>query len=598
MKINKIKINQYGKLENIDIDLKKFNIVYGKNEAGKSTMLSFIQSMFYGISKNKNKKLYSDYDQYKPWLENDFSGNIDYTLDNGKKYYIFRNFEKKNLSIYDENNNDVSNNFTIDKKDGNQFFVEQTGLTRDVVKSTLITEQNSVEIDTNTQNSLLQKIVNISETGEEETSYKKAKNKLDKMFLEEIGTDRSSERPINKVKDNIQMYYQEIREIKQYEDKKYDLQNKKNNIQNELNEEIENKDIYEQIKDAVEQDEKESEKINIKNKIIDENKSKIDKLENAKIQLQKNKISKINYIFLLIIIAMNVISLVKIRNIIVNILLILLIPIYLIILKTKSKKSDKKTIESEIKVLKENNSQLIKESDDLKEQLLEKNKITKETLAKKYGNNVNELFNKTIYQIIEDNKENINNLQLELHKIQLDKNNIEPKLEELIELEEKLDIEQRKLEQLEKRKRIYEITNEIMEESYEEMKNSIVPKFTKALNENVKMFSNENYNEVIIKDGILVKLKNGEYVPIEKLSIGTIEEIYLALRLSMINELSKEKMPIILDEAFAYFDDDRLANTLEFLSNVDNQVIILTCTNREQEILDKQGIKFNYIKIN
>ncbi len=598
MKINKIKINQYGKLENIDIDLKKFNIVYGKNEAGKSTILSFIQSMFYGISKNKNKKLYSDYDQYKPWLENDFSGNIDYTLDNGKKYYIFRNFEKKNLSIYDENNNDVSNNFTIDKKDGNQFFVEQTGLTRDVVKSTLITEQNSVEIDTNTQNSLLQKIVNISETGEEETSYKKAKNKLDKMFLEEIGTDRSSERPINKVKDNIQMYSQEIREIKQYEDKKYDLQNKKNNIQNELNEEIENKDIYEQIKDAVEQDEKESEKINIKNKIIDENKSKIDKLENAKIQLQKNKISKINYIFLLIIIAMNVISLVKIRNIIVNILLILLIPIYLIILKTKSKKSDKKTIESEIKVLKENNSQLIKESDDLKEQLLEKNKITKETLAKKYGNNVNELFNKTIYQIIEDNKENINNLQLELHKIQLDKNNIEPKLEELIELEEKLDIEQRKLEQLEKRKRIYEITNEIMEESYEEMKNSIVPKFTKALNENVKMFSNENYNEVIIKDGILVKLKNGEYVPIEKLSIGTIEEIYLALRLSMINELSKEKMPIILDEAFAYFDDDRLANTLEFLSNVDNQVIILTCTNREQEILDKQGIKFNYIKIN
>lgn len=598
MKINKIKINQYGKLENIDIDLKKFNIVYGKNEAGKSTMLSFIQSMFYGISKNKNKKLYSDYDQYKPWLENDFSGNIDYTLDNGKKYYIFRNFEKKNLSIYDENNNDVSNNFTIDKKDGNQFFVEQTGLTRDVVKSTLITEQNSVEIDTNTQNSLLQKIVNISETGEEETSYKKAKNKLDKMFLEEIGTDRSSERPINKVKDNIQMYSQEIREIKQYEDKKYDLQNKKNNIQNELNEEIENKDIYEQIKDAVEQDEKESEKINIKNKIIDENKSKIDKLENAKIQLQKNKISKINYIFLLIIIAMNVISLLKIRNIIVNILLILLIPIYLIILKTKSKKSDTKTIESEIKVLKENNSQLIKESDDLKEQLLEKNKITKETLAKKYGNNVNELFNKTIYQIIEDNKENINNLQLELHKIQLDKNNIEPKLEELIELEEKLDIEQRKLEQLEKRKRIYEITNEIMEESYEEMKNSIVPKFTKALNENVKMFSNENYNEVIIKDGILVKLKNGEYVPIEKLSIGTIEEIYLALRLSMINELSKEKMPIILDEAFAYFDDDRLANTLEFLSNVDNQVIILTCTNREQEILDKQGIKFNYIKIN
>ena len=32
MKINNIKINQYGKLENKDIDLDKINIIYGKNE--------------------------------------------------------------------------------------------------------------------------------------------------------------------------------------------------------------------------------------------------------------------------------------------------------------------------------------------------------------------------------------------------------------------------------------------------------------------------------------------------------------------------------------------------------------------------------------
>ena len=138
-----------------------------------------------------------------------------------------------------------------------------------------------------------------------------------------------------------------------------------------------------------------------------------------------------------------------------------------------------------------------------------------------------------------------------------------------------------------------------MEESYDEMKKKVVPKFVTKLNNNVKMFSNEKYGEVIIKDGLLVKLNNGEFIPIEKLKLRNnrrnLSELYA---LSVINELSKEKMPIILDEAFAYFDDDRLANTLEFLSNVDNQVIILTCTNREQEILDKQGIKFNYIKIN
>ena len=129
------------------------------------------------------------------------------------------------------------------------------------------------------------------------------------------------------------------------------------------------------------------------------------------------------------------------------------------------------------------------------------------------------------------------------------------------------------------------------------MKSNIVPKFTKNLNENVKKFSNGNYSEVVVKDDILVKLNNGEYVPIKKLSLGTIEEIYLALRLSMINELSDEKMPIILDEAFAYFDDDRLSEILKFLAKVDNQVIMFSCTKREYELLTENGIEFNFINI-
>lgn len=53
MQIKKIKINQYGNIEDKELNLSKFNVVYGKNEAGKSTILNFIMSTFYGISKNK-----------------------------------------------------------------------------------------------------------------------------------------------------------------------------------------------------------------------------------------------------------------------------------------------------------------------------------------------------------------------------------------------------------------------------------------------------------------------------------------------------------------------------------------------------------------
>ena len=83
------------------------------------------------------------------------------------------------------------------------------------------------------------------------------------------------------------------------------------------------------------------------------------------------------------------------------------------------------------------------------------------------------------------------------------------------------------------------------------------------------------------------------------MSIGTIDQLYLSLRLSAMNEISEERMPIILDEAFAYFDNERLENIIKFISeNYDkNQVIIFTCSNREKEILDKLNIKYNLVNL-
>ncbi len=53
-------------------------------------------------------------------------------------------------------------------------------------------------------------------------------------------------------------------------------------------------------------------------------------------------------------------------------------------------------------------------------------------------------------------------------------------------------------------------------------------------------------------------------------------------------------MPIILDEAFAYYDEERLGNILKYLSEEfnENQIIIFTCTHREKEILEKCNIPY------
>ena len=97
------------------------------------------------------------------------------------------------------------------------------------------------------------------------------------------------------------------------------------------------------------------------------------------------------------------------------------------------------------------------------------------------------------------------------------------------------------------------------------------------------------------QEGIIVELDNGNYVSASKLSIGTIDQLYLSLRLSMIEELSQESMPVILDEAFAYYDNKRLENILRYISNKfsNHQIIIFTCTNREKEILKELNISYN-----
>ena len=103
MKINKIKINSYGKIKNKEIKLNNnLNIIYGKNESGKSTILNFIFNILYGIQKNKNGKEISDYEKYKPWDSDEFSGKITYELDNKNKYEIYREFIEEKRINYKE----------------------------------------------------------------------------------------------------------------------------------------------------------------------------------------------------------------------------------------------------------------------------------------------------------------------------------------------------------------------------------------------------------------------------------------------------------------------------------------------------------------
>lgn len=605
MQINKININNYGNLSNKEINLdNKINIIYGKNEAGKSTLLNFIESMFFGANKNKGKKLIPDFDRYNPWNNGEYSGTIDYQLENGEEFHIYRDFKKKNPQILNKLGKDISQEFNIDKKNGNQFFTEQTGMDRSLIDSTIITEQNQVELDEGTQNQLLQKIANLSESGEEELSYKKIMDKLNKILLNEVGTERSQLKPLNITISKIDDYQNKIQDIKQYENERFEITQEIADIQEEINKESENRNIYDEVKKIIDNDKIEQEKIDEKYKTVKENKAKmeqykeeLDKTENEK-NNERKKQFKIR-ILANVILSIIAISLVFLPRNIILVAIPILIVLFIIINMKHSKNEDNTSeLTNKLEFLKNTTNSIENEIKTMQDELYKKDEAEKNRIITKCNNeDISSLFSSKIDEVISKNTRSVEQNEIKKHKLEIDKQEIEKKFEKLAEYEENLEIEKRRLEELEHKQKIIKETMEILNKSYEDMKENVAPKFNKNLSKNIEEFSNEKYKEITITDKIFVKLDNGENVPIEKLSTGTIEQIYLAFRLSVIEEISKEKMPIVLDEAFAYYDDERLLQTLKFLDILSNQIIILTCTKREKSLLDKAQIRYNLIEL-
>ena len=607
MKIKKLKINGFGKLKDKNIELEdSINIIYGENEAGKSTLLKYIISMFYGLSKNKNGGTIPEIEKYEPWEVEEFSGKITYELDNKKTFEIYRDFKKKNPKIYNENLEDISKEFNIDKTKGNEFFYEQTGLEEEIFISSIITKQAGVKLNEKEQNTLIQKISNILGTGEDNTSYTTILNKLKKKLNDEVGTSNTKERPINTVENKIKQLQLEKQELDKYHTYKFDIDEritqKKESI-DKLNKELE---ILRNANIEKERLKEKEHRININKEMIDSFESDIDKLKLEKGKLKKEigvrKISKTQIIVSIVLAIIVALIELLVPNIIAKICAGIALIVNLIVLFIKNNTIRKikqelikkqKDLDNKIKILEQNKEKQLIELSKIKEEYEnDLNKI-------KSSNGISNLDN--ILEVIDSKQRTINEQSLELHTLNIDNNNVIHKLEKLVNVEEELESLKEESLELNKKRDNIKKTIEYLEIAYNKMKEQITPKFTKELSKAMEKISNGKYKNVRINTNgeIIVEQENGEYINAENLSIGTIDQLYLSLRLATIKEISKENMPIILDEAFAYYDDNRLENILKYLSSEYNnkQVVIFTCTNREKEILEKMQIKYNLIEL-
>ena len=699
MKIKNIKVNAYGNIENKDINLEEgINIIHGANESGKSTLLNYIISIFYGISRNKDGKALSDYEKYKPWNSNEFSGRISYKLENGEKYEIFRDFNKKNPKIYNDKLEDISDRFETDKKDGSKFFIEQTGIDKQMYLSTVVSTQEEVRLDEKNQNMLIQKIANLAGTGEDNVSYKKALIKLQEKIRDEIGTNKTSQKPINIIEKEIVEINNKIVETEKYRNRKYEIDVEKEQILSELKELEQQKQILQELQNSMKSEEETKNRLEIREKNRKDNIAKINELTNQKntinaeservqsaknhlqdiIKGHKENIEKLNseiekianekeetqekekpsilFIVITVVLAIALIcSIILIKNYIVSgILGVALIAniVFYVINKNKQKvnkaklrekinqekqykreklenqkqqiianvnttekelekqEEEEKQVNSELSMLKgqiilleKNNEKITEEIEQDNKAIKEESNKNKQQIIEKYKDkNINDLLYINDYQnYISKIEEIINNNRIRIKGLEIEYNTIVPQLDEMVVLEEKREADKEKLAELREKESIINIAIENLMDAYEEMKTTITPKFTKNLSESIQKISSNKYNKVTINDenGMIIENNRGEYVEAIKLSTGTIDQLYLALRLSMIDELSKENLPIILDESFAYSDNNRLKNMLQYLtSDLNNhQTIIFTCTDREQKMLEAMNIPYNVVEL-
>lgn len=635
MKITDLKIKGFGKLVNKNIHFTDgINVVYGKNEAGKSTTHSFIKAMLFGIAKKKGRASNDVFTKYKPWdLKTPYEGALDYDY-NGKSYTVLRNFDDNVLKIVNSKKNTKLANPDLfllsclsnlnETSYDNTVSISQF---KNATESKMIAELKKYISNLNTSGDLsINTIAAINYLKHERKSYEELMKKdLTIIYNKTLGSIKILEKEL----DN-----------EQYRNIMGEISDRKNSENEKIRE---NKLEIEKLKNQINTD-----NIFIRRNGFD-SKEDIDILKNEtqKIYIEYKNYKKIGKRFikifsnLLCIIAgllLGVVSTLMLFvtypnvartfnvypydssfNMISSILdklplsptpiigisyciaLMFLISgiVYLVNnLTTGSKLEDATYALAEIfnhqlgtPVVNEDNMLqfkkhinqmygLINNITEAKDEIKRLNKEN-ENLLLKQEDYIKSLEDQQRLQFeVEEKVQNLNNLRTEAEKLKKD-----------------LDYN----EAIEKEIDSINLAIDMLNELASKVKVMFGTHLNKRSSEFIAGLTNGKYDSLNVDDSLNITINTEDRtVDIDKVSGGAMHQIYLAVRLATAELIQgkNEPLPLIFDDCFTMYDDDRLESALKYLSeNYKGQMIIFTCHTRENDILDKLNIEHNTIII-
>lgn len=523
MYIKKIEIDSFGCLSHKSLTFDKgFNLIYGLNESGKSTLFAFVIFMFYGT---KIKKLPADLtfkDRYMPWSGKPMHGKITFYHDNGT-YIISRLYSEQNnhITIYREDTSEEIKDRTILNSPGEYFFgISAEAFYRSTYICAMQGKYNAMSAD-----EIVSKLTNACETVSTEVSY----GKITDIINNEISILSSTKRKNAVIPSN--------------ENKIFLCKQKLNQIgidKEELN------------------------RLSAENQILDDEiKSLEQELKELKSDLtakpmEKEKPSRAIYVIFITLLAISLLALLIIPNKYTLIISVIVLVFSCILAARRIKRTVQKRRDDARKLftMQTNNDKIVL--------------ITEQIISIKTKKIQNSERCRVLSSSISD-KEKLNL--------------------ELSALENELKENKTRLEAL-------ELALTVLNKAFGDFKAVFSPQLSELTGKILSSITNGKYDSTLVDESLSVSVDDGyDYRNALSFSQGAAEQTYFAMRIALSKILlSGKDAPLLLDDALAFYDDERLRAALDYLVGIseNTQVIFSTCRSTELSMLRDKKINTFY----
>lgn len=529
MRIRELHLMNFGKFTDTHLYFpEQLHVIYGENEYGKSTIYAFIKAMLFGMERGKGRAAKNDlFSRYEPWENpNYYAGMMRFTC-GGRNFRLERHFDRYNKRTE-----------LICEDDGEELSVEDGdlamllgGITEAGFENTAAIGRLSAKPGQDLSGELKNFAANYYETGSGEINLEGALERL-KIRKREVEKEQKNLRELRekereKVEDRIRYVEKEREDIARK------IQEKQGSWEEEKQRQKQLTGQYKEVKKRM-QTRKESEMANE---------------DLAAGKKQKGVGIGLLAIAILLLAGGNLLKLPM--AVTISAILIFIGGVGCLI--WKSSRGSRKT--DEARAAEEKTDRDEKELFRLRELIEIQNENVKRAawqMEEKRGD----------YQ---EKQVEVRNLEEQLSEMEM-RSPAEKKLDHTLDA--------------------LELAEERLKENARGMSDRFGMRLNEHASEILAQITEGKYGRLFIENNLELSVyHDGKKIPAERLSRGTVEQIYFSLRMAVLDLMYEEDIPVLLDDAFSSYDEKRLKSVLKWLSRQQRQVIIFSCQKREEEII-------------